>query len=315
MKITVLDADTFGSDLDLSPLSALGDVTVFRATAPTDVESHLEGAECAVLNKVKLKRDNLKNAASLKLICVFATGFDNIDLEYCREKGIAVCNVVGYSTDSVAQLTVAMALSLTVKLPQFAAFTADGSYSASGVANRLTPWYHEIAGKTWGIAGYGNIGKAVGRVAEALGCHVIAFKRTAEPGVETVDIDTLCRRSDILSVHLPLNDKTRGLFSAERITMMKPEALFINVARGAVCDEAALAAAVKDGRIGGIGVDVYSTEPFSASHPFYGIRNLDNVILTPHMAWGSVEARRRCLDEICLNIRSFVCGERRNRVD
>lgn len=315
MKITVLDADTFGSDLDLSPLDAYGEVTAYRQTAPEEIAARAAGAEVLVLNKVKLNRDNLNDAAALRLICVFATGFDNIDLPFCRERGIAVCNVVGYSTNCVAQLTVAMALSLTINLGQFRSYVASGEYSASGVANRLTPAYHEIAGKTWGIAGYGNIGKAVGRAAEALGCRVIAFKRTPEPGTETVGLEELCSRADILSVHMPLNDATRGIFSADKIALLKKDAIFINVARGAVADEAALCEAVKQGRIGGLGVDVYSKEPFPKDHPFYEIKDYPNVILTPHMAWGGIETRVRCLEEICKNIASFVRGERRNRVD
>ncbi len=172
---------------------------------------------------------------------------------------------------------------------------------------------------TWGIAGYGNIGRRVGSIASALGCRVIAWRRNPTPEETAsglcVGIDELCRESDIISVHLPLNDGTRGLFSRERIAMMKPGAIFINVARGAVADEEALADAVMSGQLGGLGADVYSTEPFREDHPFYAIRDLDNVILTPHMAWGAYESRLRCLDEVVLNINAFLSGERRSRVD
>ena len=315
MKIAVLDADTLGSDLDLSPLSAFGEVRVFPSSAPDEIEKNLDGCEVAVVNKLKINENTVKNAKDLRLICVFATGFDNIDLEFCLRRNIAVCNVVGYSTASVAQLTVSMALSLYTHLPAFTSHVTSGAYSAGGTANCLTPFYHEIAGKTWGIAGYGNIGRAVGDVARALGCRVIAYKRTPSPDVTVVDLDTLCRESDILSVHLPLNDGTRGLFGAGEIAKMKPGAVFINVARGAVADEAALAEAIRAGKLGGLGVDVYSSEPFPASHPFYDIKDRENVCLTPHMAWGSVEARARCLSEICLNIRSFLDGGARCRVD
>ena len=315
LNICVLDAATLGEDLDLTPLSAVGQVKTYATTAPEEVAERLVDCDMVLINKIKLGAHNLKWATRLKLICVAATGYDNIDVEYCRAHGIGVANVVGYSTNNVAQLTVAMALSLITHLPTYNRITADGSYTRGGVANCLTPSYHEIAGKTWGVVGYGNIGGAVGRIAEAMGCRVLAYKRTPVPGVYCVDLETLCRESDILSIHLPLNDTTRGILDAEHIAMLKPEAIVINVARGAVTDEAALAEALVDGRIGGLGVDVYSTEPFPESHPFYALRERENICLTPHMAWGSIEARRRCLQEIILNMEAFLRGERRNRLD
>lgn len=315
LNICVLDAATLGEDLDLTPLSRVGQVRIFATTDPEEVAERLVDCDIVLINKIKLGASNLKWATRLKLICVAATGYDNIDVAYCRAHGIGVANVVGYSTNNVAQLTVAMALSLITHLPSYNRITADGSYTRGGVANCLTPAYHEIAGKTWGVAGYGNIGGAVGRIAEAMGCRVLAYKRTPVQGVECVDLETLCRESDILSIHLPLNDATRGIFNAAHVAMLKPGAIVINVARGAVTDEKALAEALESGRIGGLGVDVYSTEPFPVEHPFYRLRNRDNVCLTPHMAWGSIEARRRCLEEIVLNIEAFLRGERRNRLD
>ncbi|MCQ2427980.1 MAG: hydroxyacid dehydrogenase [Clostridia bacterium] len=313
--ISVLDAATLGSDLDLSPLDGVGNVTVYQNTSPDEIPARIADAEICLINKVKLGEPVLKDAKNLKLICIFATGYDNIDVAYCRSRGIAVCNVVGYSTDSVAQLTAGMALYLAGHMYEYTEAVRSGRYSAGSTANILTPVYHELAGKTWGIAGYGNIGKKVGAVASALSCRIIAHKRTPDSSVECVDMDTLCRESDIISAHFPLNDATRGIFSAERIAMMKPGAIFINVARGAVADEAALAAAVSSGRLGGLGIDVYSREPFTEDHPFYAIKSLPNVCLTPHMAWGSAEARKRCLDEIILNIGAFYRGEKRCRVD
>ena len=315
INIVVLDAATLGSDLDLSPLDAVGKVTVYQNTPPESVNERLKNADVVLINKVKLNETNLSGLKNLKLICIAATGFDNVDTAYCKKSGIAVCNVVGYSTDSVAQLTVAMALYLTNHLYEYTDATRTGRYSAGKTANILTPVYHELAGKTWGIAGYGNIGKKVGKIAEALGCKVIVFKRTPDKSAECVDLDELCRRSDILSIHLPLNDATRGIFSREKIALMKRDAILINVARGAVTDEAALADAVKEGKIGGIGVDVYSAEPFREDHPFFAIKEYPNVCLTPHMAWGAYEARKRCLEEIIMNINSFFAGGTRNRVD
>lgn len=314
LRIAVLDAKTLGEDLDLSPLDAVGDVTVYDTSAPEEIPGRISGADVVMINKIRLNESNM-SGSPVRLICVAATGYDNIDVAWCRSHGIAVSNVVGYSTDSVAQLTVSMALSLTNHLREYTQAVRDGSYTRGGVANRLTPVYHELSGRTWGIAGYGHIGKKVGAVARALGCRVIVFKRTPEEGCECVDPDTLCRESDILSIHLPLSEATRGFLSAERIAMLKREAIVINVARGAVTDEKALAEALKQGSIGGLGVDVYSREPFPEDHPFYELRENDRACFTPHMAWGAYEARVRCLDEMILNIRAFVNGERRNRVD
>ena len=315
MKIVVLDAATLGEDLDLTPLESLGEVKVWAATAPEEVAPRLEEAEVAIINKVRLNGTNLGGCKRLRLICLAATGYDNVDTAWCRRAGVGVCNVAGYSTDSVAQLTAAMALYLAERLGSYMGAVQDGRYSRGPTANLLTPVYHELRGKTWGVAGYGRIGKQVGRIAEALGCRVLAWRRSPAPGENCTDLDTLCRESDILSVHLPLTGETRGLFSAERLALMKKDCIFINVARGAVADEAALAAAVKEGRLGGLGVDVYSVEPFPETHPFYAIRGLPNVCLTPHMAWGALETRQRCLREIMENIRAFGRGEKRNRVE
>lgn len=314
MKIVFLDASTLGADIDLSLYKKYGELTVYQSTAQEEFADHVADSDVVIINKLKVGRHNLPACPSVKLICVTATGYDNIDTEYCKEKGIAVCNVVGYSTQNVAQLTVAMVLSLISHLGEYNRSVADGTYSRGTVANILTPVYHEIYGKTWGIVGYGNIGKQVAAVAKALGCKVIVHKRTEIEGEECVDIDTLCKESDIISVHTPLNDGTRGLISRERIAMMKNDAIFINVARGAVVDEIALTDAVLNDKIGGIGVDVYSKEPFPTDHPYASIAGRDNVIFTPHMAWGSYEARVRCCDEIALNIEAFLAGERRNRV-
>ncbi len=315
MKIVVLDAATLGADLDLSPLETLGEVTVWSATPPEKVTERLAEADIAVLNKLRLNGDNLGGCGKLKLICLAATGYDNVDTAWCRSAGVAVCNVAGYSTDSVAQLTAAMALYLVNRLGSYTAAVRDGSYTHGPTANLLTPVYHELRGMTWGIAGYGRIGRRVGEIAEALGCRLLAWRRSPAPGEPCTDLDTLCRESDILSVHLPLTEATRGLFSSEKLALMKKESIFINVARGAVADEGALAAAIREGRLGGLGVDVYSREPFPEEHPFYAIRALPNVCLTPHMAWGALETRQRCLREIVENIRAFTRGERRCRVE
>ena len=315
MRITVLDAATFGDDIDLSLFAQLGELRIINMTTRHEIATNCVGADVIILNKIKINRTTLPRDTSVKLICVAATGVDNIDLDFCRELGIAVCNVKGYSTDSVAQVTVAMALSLVCHLPAYHRFVSSGEYSATKFPNHLEPYYHEIEGMTWGIVGYGNIAKRVARVADALGCHVAVYSRTPAPDRENLDIDELCRRSDILSIHVPLNDGTRNLISRERIAMMKPSAIVVNVARGAVTDEQALADAIAEGRIGGLGVDVFSAEPMAADHPFAAVMDRENVCLTPHMAWGAHEARARCMQEIADNIRSFMAGGTRNRAD
>ena len=315
MKITVLDAETIGADVSMEVFSPFGEVTVYASTSPEEVALHAAGAEVLLLNKVRLHAENLRDCDTLRLICVAATGFDNIDLDYCRSRGIAVCNVVGYSTQSVAQLTLAMALSLMTNLPAFDAHVRSGAYTANGIPNCLTPTYHEIAGKTWGIVGFGNIGRQVGLVARALGCRVLVNKLTPVEDWDCVSLEKICRESDILSIHTPLNEATRNLIDREHIAMMKPNAIVINVARGAVTDEQALADALREGRLGGLGVDVYSAEPMRAEHPFYSIRERENVCFTPHMAWGAYETRVRLLSEMAENIRSYLEGGKRNRVD
>lgn len=314
MNIVLLDAKTLGSDLDLSPLHELGDVIAYPSTEPDEVADRLSRADVALINKIKLNAKTLGEAKNLKLVCIAATGYDNVDLEYMKNRGIGVCNVVGYSTASVAQLTLAMALSLSTHLSEFNDFVKSGEYTESRTANRLTPVYHELEEKTWGIVGLGNIGKKVAQIAEAMGCRVICVKRTDAPGYTRVDIDTLCRESDIISIHTPLNRETEGMISAERIAKMKNTAILINVARGAVCNEGALCKAVREGKLGGIGVDVYTEEPFGLDSPYYTVKDLPNVCLTPHMAWGAAEARQRCLNDIAENIKAFMRGDKRSRL-
>lgn len=314
LKIKILDSATLGTDMDLSVFERLGEVSVYESTAPCDTAEHIGDADVIIINKVKVGERELASCGSLRLICVMATGYDNVDTAYCASRGIAVCNAVGYSSDSVAQITVAIVLSLISHLDEYRQAVASGRYTRGGYANILEPVYHEISGRTWGIVGYGGIGSCVGRIASALGCRVIVNKRTPVDGIECVDIDTLCRESDIITVHTPLTDETRGLISAERIGMMKRDAIFVNMARGLVADEHALSRAITEGRLGGLGVDVYSAEPFSHEHPYTLIAGYPNVCMTPHMSWGSYEARMRCRDEVYKNIEAFMRGEKRSRI-
>ncbi len=314
MNIVVLDKSTLGFDIDLTPIRSIGKTREYENTLPDQVAERIQDADAVVINKIKLGRDNLKTAKNLKLICVAATGFDNIDLQFCKEQGIALCNVPGYSTKSVAQLTVSMALCLLTHLDEYNGYVHSGKYSESGIANSLTPVFHEICGLKWGVVGGGGIGMYVADIASALGCDVVICRQKKEGRYPVVDIDTLCRECDIISLHIPLSDSTRGIISRQRIESMKDGVMLINTARGAVTDEAAVADAVLSGKIGALGVDVYSAEPFGKDHPFYKLLGLKNVCLTPHMAWGSYESRTRCINEIAKNITAFINGDTRNRI-
>ena len=314
MKIIILDKSTLGEDIDLSPIYALGETIEYETTDETQIIERICDADVVVVNKIKLNKENLPYAKKIKLICVAATGYDNIDTQYCKQNSIAVCNVPGYSTESVAQISVSLALYLVNKLGEYTEFVKNGSYTASGVANRLTPVYHEQSSLTWGVVGGGGIGTRVAEIAKAMGFSVLVCRRKKEGKFPLADIDTLVEKCDIISLHVPLNDSTRNLINKERIAKMKQTAILVNTARGAVTDEQALADAVLNGEIGGLGVDVYSVEPFCEEHPFNKILNLKNVLLTPHMAWGSFESRNRCVCEIAKNIESYFKNQQRNKV-
>ena len=221
MLIKILDKAAMGDDTPFSPLYELGDVVIYDKTAPEDIKERISDAEVVIVNKVKLSESVLTFATSLRLICTFATGYDNIDVEYCKREGIAVCNVPAYSTQSVSLMTVSTVLALQTKLYEYSSYVASGEYTDSGVANKLTPVYHEIAGKRWGIIGYGNIGRAVAEVARALGAKVSYYQRHATDDAEYADVDTICRECDVITLHCPLNDESKNMIDKRRISLMK----------------------------------------------------------------------------------------------
>lgn len=314
MNISVLDIGTLGNDLDFEVVKKLGNVTFYDITLQNDVIERIKDADVLILNKVKLNKENLPYAKNLKLICITATGFDNVDIDYCRENNIAVCNVAGYSTDSVVQLTVAMAFSLATHLGEYDNYVKSGKYTDSGIFNCITPVFNEISQMTWGVVGLGNIGKKVADIAKTMGCNVLAYKRTPVKEFNCVDIDTLCEKSDIITIHTPLNSETYHLINSDRLKKMKKNVIIVNVARGNVVDESALCNAVLNNTIGALGVDVYSVEPMQKDSPYQKLLNRKNVIFTPHMAWGAIDARQRCIDEVAKNIESFTKGEKRSRI-
>lgn len=314
MRIVFLDAATMGDDISVAPVASIGEYTAYSATNPEEVAGRVADADVIITNKVRLGAENLGAAHHLRLICVAATGYDNIDVAYARTRGIAVCNVVGYSTESVVQVTFALALSLLNHLPSYNRYVTSRAYQNGNMCNHISPYFHELNGKTWGIIGYGHIGARVGAVASAFGCHVLVANRSLKSGVEQCDLKTLLQRSDIVSLHIPLCGETRRLLGRGELSLVKEGAILINAARGAVVDETAVAEAVLSGKLL-YGCDVYSHEPLTPDHPIARLYDSAGACLTPHMAWGSVEARERCIEAIAENIRAFLSGGKKNRVD
>lgn len=318
MKLVVLERNTVGTDIDVSSFEQFGDVTYYKNTVKEEVEKNVGDADIIIANKAPINQETIGNCPNVKMVCEFATGFDNVDLEYCQKRGIAVTNVVDYCTDSVAQHTFAIALFLFEKLHYYDNYVKSGAYGAQDKFSNFDRQFFELAGKTWGIIGLGNIGKKVANIAKAFGCHVIYYSVTGKNtcrDYENVSLDTLLKEADVLSIHCPLSDLTRNLIDKEALCKMKKTALLINVARGAVVNNADLAWAINDNMIAGAGLDVLDGEPIRIDNPLNDIKDSEKLIITPHMAWGSVEARTRIVDAACENIRAFLKGNKRNRVD
>ncbi len=315
MKTIILDANTLGGDMSLKSIQDVCDLEIRDKTEQDDIANVAQGYECIITNKRKLYADTLRQLPSLKLICVTATGYDNVDVDYCKAHNIAVCNVKGYSTSSVALVTISSALSLITHLSIFDKYVKCGDYTKSGVQNRLTPVFHETKGKVWGVIGYGAIGKEVARIASSLGFDILYFKKTPDGEKNCVDLQTLLKNSDVVSLHVPANSETIKMIDKNALNLMKPTSILVNAARGAVTDEEAVTEAILNEKIAGFATDVYSVEPIPQGHAFEKLYGHDNVLFTPHMAWGAYEARQRLIDEIALNIKSFENGENRNRVD
>ena len=317
MKIVLLDTATMGSDMEFSCIERLGECVKYENTLSGEVSERIKDADVVVINKVQLGREVLKEAKNLKLICVFAIGYNNVDIEYCRENNIRVRNVPGYCVESVCQHTFALLFMLMENMRYYDDFVKNGSYSKSGVANHLGKPFFEIAGKKWGIIGMGAIGRAVADCAAAFGaevCYCSISGAVRREKYENVDLTTLLTECDIISIHAPLNEKTMHLIGEKELKMMKRTAYIVNVGRGAVIDEKALAEAIDNGIIGGAALDVFTTEPPEATSPIMNVKNKERIVYTPHTAWSSVEARKRCISMTADNIAAFVKGESRNDV-
>ena len=318
MRIVILERNSVGTDVSVDSISKYGETTVYRNTTAEDVAERVKDAEIIIANKAPLNEATLKNAQKVKLICEFATGYDNVDLAYCKSRGIKVANVVNYSTDAVAQHTFALCLYILEKLHHSDGYVKSGEYASQDRFSNFDIPYTELAGKTWGIIGMGNIGRKVAEIAKAFGCHVIFYSVTGKSSCteyEQVDFDTLLRESDFLSLHCPLSDITRNLINMEALKKMKKTAILINVARGPVVNDEDLYTALTENYILGAGLDVTGTEPMKDSNPLSKIKDSNRLIITPHMAWASIEARERCVSETCKNIEAFLKGENRNIVN
>ncbi len=312
MKIVILERNSVGPDISVDILNELGDVTAYKNTVSVEeVRERTAEADIVVANKSPINEASLSGSPNVKLVCEFATGYDNCDLEYLKSRGIPVCNVVGYSTDMVAQHTFTLALAVSQKLAYYDDYVKSGKYSAQDRFSNFDIPFGELSGKTWGIVGMGNIGRKVAQIATAFGCKVIFTSVTGKSTVteyEQVSKDELLERSDYLSLHCPLSDITRNYIDADALKKMKNTAYLINVARGRVVNNTDLYNALESGEIAGAGLDVLEDEPLRLTNPLSKIKDSQKLIITPHLAWGSVEARERCVLGVYDNIKAFLEG-------
>ncbi len=316
-KLVVLDGKTLG-DVNYDLLKEFGECIVYDMTNKEEVVDRIKDANIVLTNKVILNEDNLKHAKNLELICEMATGFNNIDIEYAKKNGIAVTNVAGYSTNTVVQHTFATLLHLYDKISYYDNFVKSGEYSNSHMFTNLDRPFNELMGKTWGIVGLGAIGRGVAKVCEAFGVNVIYYSTSGKNNnsdYRRVNLEELLKESDIISIHAPLNDNTKGLINYETLCQMKKEAVIVNMGRGPIIVDEDLAKAIDEEKISGAALDVFSVEPIQKDNPLLSVKNKDRLVLTPHIAWASIEARNRLFNDLLENIRAYNKGEKRNRVE
>ncbi len=317
MKIVFMETDTLGSDVDLTMFDQLGEVIKYPLTGHHEIEERVQDADIIITNKIPMNEKTIGKAQNVKLICVTGTGTNIIDFAYTNGKNICVCNVKGYSTRSVVQHTFALLFYVYEKLSYYDQFVKSGQYIKSDIFSHFNVKFNELAGKTWGIIGLGEIGRGVAKVAEDFGCKVIYYSTTgknANPDYVQVSLEELLTRSDIVSIHAPLNNTTRDLIGEKEIALMKETAVLLNLGRGPIVNEHALAKGLKENQIAAAGLDVLSKEPMSADNPLIEIQDSTKLIITPHIAWATVEARQRVTEEVYHNIKAFLRGEERNIV-
>lgn len=308
MKIVFLDAKTIGEDIDLSGFDALGEIVKYGFSTAEEARERSKDADVLILNKVQVNEQTIGEADHLKLVCVTATGTNNLDKEYLNKRGIAWRNVAGYSTESVAQHTFAMLFYLLEKLPYYDNYVKSEKYVNDVSFTHFAKAFHELSGMTYGIIGLGNIGRRVADIAKAFGCRVIYYStsgRNSQPGYERVSFDELLEQSDIVSIHAPLDENTLGLMNKEAFAKMKKSAILLNVGRGPIINEADLAEALNNKTIAAAGLDVLSVEPMQEDNPLRGIKDSERLLITPHIAWAGVEARNRLMGIILGQIKEF----------
>lgn len=318
MKLVILERNSAGTDVDVSRFEKFGEVTCYPNTVAANTAERVKDADIILANKAPLNESTLKDAPNVKLICLLATGFDNVDLAYCRSRGIKVTNVINYCTSTVAQHTLLLALALSEKITFYDDYVKSGAYSAQDRFSNFDRTFYDLEGKTWGIIGMGTIGRRVAGLAQAFGCRVIFYSASGKStctDYERVEFDTLLQESDILSLHCPLSDRTRGLINKDALSKMKETAILVNVARGPVVDTQALYDALIADQIAGAGLDVLEQEPMAKDNPLAQIKDSTKLIITPHMAWASFESRTHLVEEVVQNIEAFLAGENRNVVN
>ena len=315
-KIVILDGKTLGN-IDLEKLNEIGEVDYYEFTSEDEVSNRIKDANIILTNKVILNEDNMKNANKLEFIAETATGFNNIDVDYARKRGIGVSNVAGYSTSAVVQHTFAMALGLLNEVIYHDNYVKSGEYSKSGLFTCLNRPYYEIQNKVWGISGLGVRGRRVARIAEAFGAKVIYYStsgRNNSSEFERVEFEELLNKSDMISIHAPLNNNTKGLINYDALSKMKNTAILVNMGRGPIVVERDLSKAIDEDKIRGAALDVFEVEPINEENPLLTVKNKDKLLLSPHIAWASIEARKVLFEEVIENIKAFYRGEERNRV-
>ena len=308
MKIVFLDAETMG-DVSFAPIEKYGDLICYDRSSPGQALERVADCDVMIVNKVRVTPELIDAAPYLKMICEAATGVNNIDLEYAQKKGIPVRNAVGYSTDSVVQMTFAHLLSLAGRSRYYDEAVRSGHYSEYGLFTDVSQKWFELSGKSMGIIGLGNIGKKVAKVAQAFGMKVSYYSTSGTShctDYPSLQLDELLSGSDVVSIHAPLNVRTAGLLGSRELRLMKPEAYLLNMGRGGIVDEGALAAAIDEGVIAGAALDVFVIEPLPADNPLMNVSRKENLILSPHVAWASVEARERLVGMIADNISSLL---------
>lgn len=308
MKIVFLDVKTIGEDIDLSGFDVLGEVVKYDFSSNDEIPARVEDADVIVLNKVPVNEHTIGAAKQLKLVCVTATGTNNLDKDYLASRGIEWRNVAGYSTESVAQHTFALLFYLVEKLHYYDCYVKEERYVNDTIFTHFAEHFHEICGKTWGIIGLGNIGRRVADIAKAFGANVIYYSTTGkndQPGYTRVDFDTLLRTSNIISVHAPLTPETEGLMNADAFAKMKSTAIFLNLGRGAIVVEQDLADALNQHQIAAAGLDVLTVEPMAPDNPLLSFKDSKRLFITPHIAWASVEARTNLMNIIQNQIKAW----------